>query len=151
MKSNPAFRAVGSERTLEAIDAVLAGQHWRKPSDWGAIFIVFPSGRPWDVPAEGWHLETDYLCLLWPPAGVKVHAMFGDVAPRGGGMPIISGSHLFVHQWFQKHPPRPGARAAELRASLHCHPYLHDLCTAGDPLAWQTRFAIVSKTWTAFR
>jgi hypothetical protein len=83
LKSNPAFRAVGSERTLEAIDAVLAGQHWRKPSDWGAIFIVFPSGRPWDVPGEGWHLDTDYLCPLRPPAGVKVHAMFGDVARRG--------------------------------------------------------------------
>ena len=33
LKTNPAFQAVGSERTLAAIDAVLGGQPWRRPPD----------------------------------------------------------------------------------------------------------------------
>ena len=49
LKSDPVFRAVGSKLTLVAIDEVLGGQSWRRPSDWGAFFLVFPTGRPWNV------------------------------------------------------------------------------------------------------
>ncbi len=56
-------------------------------------------------------------------------------------MTIISGSHRLVHRWFVDHPARPGARGAELRASLHRHPYLRDLCTpGGDRAARIARF-----------
>jgi len=140
LKSDPVFRAVGSHRTLEAIDEVLGGQRWRRPSDWGAFFLLFPTGRPWNVPADGWHVDADYRGPLSPPNGVKVHAMFGDVAPRTGGMHILSGSHRLVHRWFQEHPPTPGARGAELRTSLHRHPYLRDLCSPGDAAARIERF-----------
>jgi hypothetical protein len=94
--------------TLAAIDEVLDGQPWRRPSDWGGFFLVFPTGRPWTVPADGWHLDADYAGPLSPPKGVKVHAMFGDVASRAGGMNIISGSHRLVHRWFREHPPKAG-------------------------------------------
>ncbi len=140
LKADPVFRAVGSERTLAAIDEVLGGQPWRQPSDWGAFFIVFPTDRPWNVPADGWHADADYAGPLAPPSGVKVHAMFGDVEPRAGGMNIISGSHRLVHRWFVENPPRPGAHEAELRKSVHRHPYLRDLCTAGHPAARIERF-----------
>lgn len=140
LKSDPVFRAVGSERTLAEIDEVLDRQPWRKPSDWGAFFLVFPSNRPWNVPSDGWHLDADYAGPLQPPKGVKVHAMFGDVEPRAGGMHIISGSHRLVHRWFVEHPPRPGGKAAELRKSVHRHPYLRDLCTRGDAAARIERF-----------
>jgi len=140
LKTDPVFRAVGSERTLTAIDQVLEGQTWRRPSDWGAFFLVFPAARPWDVPTGGWHIDADYTGPLSPARGVKVHAMFGDVEPRAGGMTIISGSHRLVHRWFIDHPPRGGARAAELRRSLHRHPYLRDLCTTGDAAARIERF-----------
>ena len=135
LKTHPAFHAVGSGRTLAAIERVLEGQRWRVPLDWGAFFIVFPSTRPWTVPASGWHADADYAGPLSPPKGVKVHAMFGDVEPRAGGMIIISGSHRLVHRWFIDHPPRPGARAVDLRKSVHRHPYLRDLCTMGDTAA----------------
>jgi hypothetical protein len=140
LKSDPAFRAVGSERTLAAIDDLLQGQPWKRPSDWGSFFIVFPASRPWGLPADGWHLDHDYLGPLSPPKGLKVHAMFGDVASQAGGMCIIDGSHRMVHRWFQDHPPRPGARAAQLRASLHQHPYLRDLCAPGVAAARRARF-----------
>ena len=144
LKSDPVFRAVGSDRTLAAIDEVLAGQRWPRPADWGAFFIVFPAlfpaNRPWTVPSDGWHVDADYAGPLTPPKGVKVHAMFGDVAPRAGGMTIVSGSHRLVHRWFVDHPPRVGARGAELRKSVLRHPYLRELCTASDPAARIERF-----------
>ena len=110
------------------------------PVGLGSFFIVFPASRPWDLPADGWHLDHDYLGPLSPPKGLKVHAMFGDVASQAGGMCIIDGSHRMVHRWFQDHPPRPGARAAQLRASLHQHPYLRDLCAPGVAAARRARF-----------
>ena len=140
LKSDPAFGAVGSEPTRSAIDELLGGQPWRKPSDWGAFFLVFPADRPWEVPADGWHADADYTGPLTPPKGLKIHAMFGDVEPRAGGMHIISGSHRLVHRWFVEHPPTPGARAAALRTSVHRHAYLRDLCAAGDAAARIRRF-----------
>ena len=110
-----------------------AGQAWPRPSDWGAFFLVFPSGRPWEVPAGGWHADADYAGPLAPPKGLKVHARFGDVEPHAGGMPIISGSHRLVSRWFVEHPPRPAAKAAELRTSVLQHPYQRALCADGDP------------------
>jgi hypothetical protein len=117
LKSDPVFRAVGSNRTLAAIDEVLGGHLWRRPSDWGAFFLVFPTARPWNVPADGWPVDAGDTDPLSAPKGVKVHAMFGDVAPRAGGMYIVSGSHRLVHRWFQEHPPGPGASGAELQAA----------------------------------
>jgi len=140
LKADQAFQAVGSRRTLAAIDEVLRHRAWRRPSDWGAFFLVFPAARTWDVPGDTWHLDADYAGPLVPPKGVKVHAMFGDVAPRSGGMLILSGSHRLVHRWFSEHPPRPGARSAELRKSVLSHPYLRALCTPGDPADRIARF-----------
>ncbi len=140
LKSDPAFRAVGSRRTLAAIDEVLEGQPWTKPADWGAFFLVFPTRRAWGVPTGGWHLDANYSGRLSPPCGVKVHAMLGDVEPRCGGMNIISGSHRLVHKWFTENPPLPDARGAQLRMSVQRHPYLRDLCTDGDGDARIARF-----------
>jgi hypothetical protein len=118
LKSDPVFRAVGSNLTVAAIDEVLAGQPWRRPLDWGAFFLVFPTARPWNVPADGWHIDAGYTGRLSPPKGTKVHAMFGDVAPPAGGMNIISGSHRLVQRWFLEYPARQGR--AELSCGRRC-------------------------------
>jgi hypothetical protein len=55
-------------------------------------------------------------------------------------MNIISGSHQMVHRWFREYPPRPGAQGADLRASVHRHSFLRDLCTAGEAAARIERF-----------
>jgi ectoine hydroxylase-related dioxygenase (phytanoyl-CoA dioxygenase family) len=140
LKRNSVFQAVGSRRTLGAIDQMLAGQQWRTPKDWGAFFLVFPRNGTWDVPSRGWHIDAAYNGPLSPPAGLKVHAMYGDVTPRSGGMFILSGSHRLLHQWFKEHPPTPGAPSAHLRKSLHQHPYLQELCASGDPSTRAARF-----------
>lgn len=140
LKSDPVFQAIGSERTLAAIDQALEGQPWERPRDWGAFFLQFPTGDKWDVPSTGWHLDGDYQGRLSPPSGVAVHAMLTEVQPRCGAVNILSGSHRLVHQWFSKHPQPPGTRAAQFRKSLQRHPYLRDLCTPGDPGARIARF-----------
>jgi hypothetical protein len=140
LKTDPAFVAVGSARTVQAIADVLEGQPWQRPRDWGALFVQFPIGRIWDVPSTGWHVDGNYTGQLLPPCGVKVHAMLTDVGPRCGGTNILSGSHRLVHRWFVEHPPPPRARAAQLRQSLGRHPYVRDLLTAGSADARIARF-----------
>jgi len=140
LKNDPAFQAIGSERTAGAIDEVLEGQPWERPTDWGAFFLQFPLGQEWDVPSRGWHVDGNYAGRLQPPCGVKVHAMLTDVEPRCGGVNILSGSHRLVHSWFSEHVPALGARAAQHRKSLERHPYVRDLCTAGDPAVRIARF-----------
>src|SRR5262245_41683842 len=46
VKDDPAFRAVGSARLLQAIDAVFEGQAYERPKNWGACFLAFPSQQP---------------------------------------------------------------------------------------------------------
>jgi hypothetical protein len=140
VKDDPAFRAVGRARLLEAIEAALEGQAYEQPKHWGALFLAFPSQQPWRVPFRGWHADANYVSALSPPAGVRTHALFGDVACRAGGTLIVSGSHRLVHQYFKDHPLPPGARGADYRQLLHGHPYIHGLHTDGDPDERAARF-----------
>src|SRR5262245_43776905 len=89
VKDDPAFRAVGSARLLQAIDAALDGHAYERPKNWGACFLAFPSKQPWNVPSGGWHADANYVSAVSPPAGVRTHALFGDVAPRAGGSLIV--------------------------------------------------------------
>lgn len=139
LKRHPVFRAVATERTIDAIDTVLEGQPWPKPKTWGAFFLVFPTpGRPWSLATEGWHIDAPYTAALDPAPGLKIHAMFGDVEPRAGGMNVIDGSHRVVHQWFRANPPAPGTRSATHRKSLLAGaplaelPVLENTAAAGD-------------------
>lgn len=72
--------------------------------------LAFPSHHAWTVPARGWHADANYLSALSPPAGVRTHALFGDVARRAGGTLIVSGSHRLVHTCFRD-PDQQTARA----------------------------------------
>lgn len=131
VKDDPSFQAVGSPRLLEAIDAALGRQAYELPKHWGACFLAFPSTDAWTVPAGGWHIDANYLSALSPPAGVRTHALFGDVTPRAGGTLIVSGSHRLVHKYFKDHSPPIGTRGAVFRKLLRGHPYIGDLHTEG--------------------
>lgn len=139
-RSDPAFQAVGSARLLEAIDALLEGQAYEKPKNWGSPFVAFPSREVWNVPSRGWHIDANYLSALSPPEGLRIHALFGDVAPRAGGTQIVSGSHRLAHKYFVDNPPPAGARGADYRKLLQRHPYLRDLHTEGEAGARAVRF-----------
>jgi ectoine hydroxylase-related dioxygenase (phytanoyl-CoA dioxygenase family) len=140
LKDDPAFRAAGSAQLLQAIDGALEGQAYEKPKNWGAVFLAFPSPHAWSVPFGGWHIDANYLSPLSPPAGVRTHALFGDVTARAGGTLIVAGSHRLVHKYFKDHPPPPGIRGAGYRKLLQGHPYIRDLHTEGDVHARAARF-----------
>jgi hypothetical protein len=131
VKGDAAFQAVGSARLLKTIDSVLEGQAYETPQNWGACFLAFPSTLEWNVPSRGWHVDANYVSALAPPAGIRMHALFGDVAPRGGSTLIVSGSHRLVHQYFKDNPAPAGARGADYRKRLRAHPYLRDLHAEG--------------------
>jgi hypothetical protein len=140
LKADPVFGAVRSTRVLAAIEAVLEGQPVDEPRSAGAVFLTCPGRRPWVIPTSGWHIDANYLSRLAPPAGVRTHALFGDVEPRCGATQIVSGSHRLVHKWFADNPPPPGTRGAQFRLRLREHPYIRDLHTEGDEVARIARF-----------
>lgn len=140
LKGHPAFGEVGSQRLRTAIDALLGEGGYEAPKRWGAVFVAFPTREPWSIPVAGWHIDANYRSQLWPPKGVQVHSLFGDVAPRAGGSLIVSGSHRLIHRWFTEHPPPPDARSAELRRAVMDHPYIRALHTRGDGEARIARF-----------
>jgi hypothetical protein len=133
LKDHLAFRAVGSTSLFAAIDAVLEGRVYEAPKNWGACFVAFPDKAEWEIPTSGWHCDASYTSPLWPTGGVKTHALFGDIAPRGGGTQIVSGSHRLVHEWFKENPPPARTRGSVMRKLLQSHPYIRDLHTEGDP------------------
>jgi len=128
LKNDPGFKKVGSRRLLSAIDAFLDGLPHEWPKDWGAFFLEFPGKTPWRVPTSGWHSDAYYSSPLLPACGVKTFALFGHVAPRGGGTLMVSGSHRLVHKWFQDNPPPRGARSALKRPAnaTMCCPHCSD-------------------------
>ncbi len=123
LKSDPVFQAIGSARTIDAIEEALEGQPWQRPRDWGAFLPAIPCRARMGCAEHG----------LAPPCGVMIHAMLNDLRPRCGGVNILSGSHRLVHRWFSENSPPHGTRSAQFRRSLERHPYIRDLCTAGDP------------------
>ena len=132
LKTDPVFGAVGGERLLATVGDILGTQSYEKPKNWGALFIAFPSEGDWEVPASGWHTDANYRSQLWPPKGVAIHSLFGDILPRSGATLILSGSHRLIHQWFQQNPAPAGAKSADMRKLLQRHPYIRDLHTEGD-------------------
>ena len=140
LKTDPAFDAVGGERLLATVGDILGTQSFDRPKNWGALFIAFPSEGDWGVPTRGWHTDANYRSQLWPPRGVQIHSLFGDIPPRGGATQILSGSHRLIHRWFQQNPAPASARSADMRKRLLGHPYIRDLHAGGDPEQRIARF-----------
>ena len=122
LKKDPVFDAVRSPRPRAAIEAALRGQPDHEPKNCGAFFLAFPSNGAWGVPTSGWHIDANYLSALAPPAGVRTHALFGDVDRAAAARNSLSGSHRLVHKWFKDHPPPTGAHGAEHRLCFKAIP-----------------------------
>ena len=57
---------------------------------WGRPLVTLPHpGTAWDVPADGWHLDSQDLKLTM----VAVFAHLAAVRPCGGGTLVVTGSH----------------------------------------------------------
>ncbi len=110
LKGADVFKAIGSDRTLGAIDDIVGAGRWSRPPTGARTSCC--SRRVDRGPCRG----TPGTSITTTPRrsrrvdGLKVHSMFGDVAPRAGGMTIVAGSHHLVARHFAEHPPRPERR-----------------------------------------
>jgi hypothetical protein len=120
-----AFDAMATDELCAVIDDVLGAGRWERPAHWGRPLVTFPDpGTPWDIPADGWHLDTQDQGEL---AMVAVFAHLAPVRHRGGGTLVVSGSQRLTTPT----GPRAGnvpARSGEVKAYLRTlHPWLHEL------------------------
>jgi hypothetical protein len=152
LKGDDVFKAIGSDRTLAAIDDVIGTGRWMQPSDWGAYFLLFPTRRAWNVPWKAWHLDHDYAAPLSPIDGLKVHSMFGDVAPRAGGMTIVAGSHHVVARHSPSiHPDREQGPSSCASSSCTATTISGSWAPTASPAPGSLGSSSATRTWAASR
>ena len=141
LKGNPEFKAVGSPRTNEAISEALGTGSWQVNKGWGAQFHLFPPMpmRPFDVAIGSWHCDSPYDLPIEPLDHVQVISIFGDVAPRAGGMQLVEGSHRHIAKVMAGEEV-PVKHAARRKLIMRSHPFFVDLATPGAPEDRVARF-----------
>jgi hypothetical protein len=98
------------------------------------------------VPWRAWHVDHDWTAPVAPLRGLKVHALFGDVEARAGGMTVVAGSHHVVARLVVADPSLAGDPPARIRRRVMTgHPYLRELgrdpgCDPGVHAARIARF-----------
>jgi len=141
LKGDPVWRAVGSPALRAAIGEVLGTDSWQANKGWGAQFHLFPPvpPRPFDVAVGSWHCDSAYDLPVAPLEAVQVISIFGDVAPRAGGMQLVEGSHRVIER-VMRADGVPAKHAARRKMIMRSHPFFVDLSTPGDPEARVERF-----------
>ena len=143
LKADPAFDAVWSLPTLGAVADLLGTERATAPADSGAFFLLVPTRRPWRVPWKAWHVDHAWLDPKAPLRALKVHAHFGAIEPRAGGMTILTGGHHVIDAIARALPPFPSGTKGEVvrKAIMQGHPYLEALGTdvGDDDAAQQAR------------
>lgn len=124
-KRSRVFEPILDPSVRDALDALLGPGRWDPPKTFGNVLVTMPNAHEWRVPHRVWHpdfettLPTDRLVAL------KVWALFGDVAPGGGGTPQLLGSHRLFARFVEG---RDDLRYRETKlAFLRSHPWLRAL------------------------
>ena len=136
VKRNPVFRSILGPPLRSLADALL-GEGWTASSGFGNVLASFPDTDHWTLPgATGqWHSDFAYTTPMAPLPALRVFAVFGDVAPGGGGTLLVAGSHRMVERFVASEPGVAAFPAK--RSSDPCHrsnPWLAEL-TRGDECA----------------
>jgi hypothetical protein len=130
-KYHPAFGAILSPTVRDVLDDLFEGR-WVPPKHFGNVLVTMPGPGPWRVPHKIWH--SDFPTDLPPDrlVVVKIWALFGDIAPGGGGTPQLAGSHRLFARWLAGTTERDYKRCKF--GFLKSHPWLRDLTRDnGDP------------------
>ena len=129
LRSHPAFKAIGSPRTLRAIDELLGPGRWKRPRQWGQFLLSFPvDGRQWNVPHKIWHTDFGFLGPADRPAGVLVFSFLSAVPPQSGGTGVVEGSHRLLRRFVETQPREVLEKMKRVRkAFLGSEPWLRAL------------------------
>jgi Phytanoyl-CoA dioxygenase (PhyH) len=131
LKGLPAFQAIGGSATVEALDAVLGRDRWKKPRDWGQFLVSFPTAEGWTVPT-GWHTDFAFLAPADAVFGALVFSFLADVAPGGGGTAVLAGSHRLIRRFVATQAPALLASVPKSRvAFMRSDPWLEALASNG--------------------
>jgi hypothetical protein len=133
-KKSRAFAPVMGDATRGMLDDLFGPGAWQPPKHYGQVLVTMPGDPPWRVPWRNWHADFQYDGGLAPLFAVKLWALFGDVAPGGGGTPQLAGSHRVVARYLdgRSHEEREYKRVRD--GFLRSHPWLRSLTVDdGDP------------------
>jgi hypothetical protein len=97
-KLDPIQARILTPKVRGVLDDLLGNGAWSPPKDWGRPIVTFPEPGPWDVPTWFWHWDNPCELHLDRPTGLFVVSFIGQVAPRGGGTLILSGSSRLLLQ-----------------------------------------------------
>jgi hypothetical protein len=125
-KTDPIQAAFLTDTVRGAIDDLLGAGAWPTPKDWGRPIVTFPQPGAWDVPTHFWHWDYPWELYLDRLLGLFVVSFIGQVAPRGGGTLILSGSPRLVMQQERLVPAerRRGGAVKPWDRLHHSHPWL---------------------------
>ena len=113
-----------------AIDQILGVGNWQVPKKWGGFLITFPmsaTGRNHGI--GEWHWDCNPMDHLKILSGVFVFTLYSEIAPRGGGTLILSGSHRLILNFFERQSVKDRKRKHKLqkRSFERTHPWLEEL------------------------
>ncbi|HEY3560202.1 MAG TPA: phytanoyl-CoA dioxygenase family protein [Kribbella sp.] len=86
--------AILGPRVRSALDGLLG--EWAEPKHQGQVLVTMPEGGTWAVPHRQWHTDVGFE---QPTDAVKIWALYGDIAPGGGGTPQVAGSHRVIERF----------------------------------------------------
>lgn len=91
------FDAAAAESVETALAEIYGPGRYPRPRNGGRALVTHRvSDESWDVPADGWHVDS------WPdpngeePHGVTVFTVLAPLRPQGGGTLILAGSYRLL-------------------------------------------------------
>ena len=91
------FDAAAAEPVEQALAEIYGAGRYPRPKNGGRAAVTYKvSDEPWDVPADGWHVDS------WPgpngedPEGVTVFTVLAPLRPFGGGTLVLAGSYRLL-------------------------------------------------------
>jgi hypothetical protein len=105
-KRDTSFEALFGEPLRGLADRLL-GEGWTADAGFGQLLVSFPDAERWHLPGRDgfWHSDLGGRGSTDDPLpSVRFFALFGDVAPGGGGTLLVAGSDRMIMRYVQANP-----------------------------------------------
>jgi hypothetical protein len=97
------FHRIATPAVCEALDSLFGTRKWERPERRFSMLVALPeSDKPWDVPSQGWHLDTPLVRGLEGNYAVRIFVSLVKLSHGGGGTLFIAGSHRLLQRLFAK-------------------------------------------------
>jgi hypothetical protein len=127
-KRDPSFRALFGEPLRHLADTLL-GEGWTADGGFGQLLVSFPDAERWHLPGRDgfWHSDLGGRQSSDDPLpSIRFFAVFGEVAPGGGGTLLAAGSDQMIMRYVKANPTVARTLKADV-AWNHDIPWLTEL------------------------